>query len=89
MISKIHSTYLFTMYVCALSLSPLPKPLRQWLQPPPVRNHTETRQKIVRQRQINNLLTALVGALCSNAAAGKSISNSNKNSPLVREHAEP
>jgi hypothetical protein len=38
---------------------------------PPVGNHTETRQKIVRQWQKNNLLTALVGAFCSDAAAEK------------------
>ena len=55
----------------ALSLSPLLKSHKQWLRPPPVGNHTETRRKIVRQQQKNNLLTAVVGALHSNAAAKK------------------
>ena len=55
----------------ALSLSLLPKPHRQWLQPPPVRNHTKTRWKIVRLRQKNNLLTAVVGLLRSDATAKK------------------
>ena len=59
------------MYACALSLSPLPKPTRQLLRPPLVGNHTKTRQKMLRQRQKNNLLTAVVGALCSDAAAEK------------------
>ena len=66
--------YLFIYHVrvqTALSLSPLPKPHRQWLRPPPVGNHTETRRKIVRQQQKNNLLTAVVGALRSDAAAEK------------------
>ncbi len=56
---------------------------------PPCRKSHQNKTKNVETAAKNKFLTAVVAALCSDAAAEKNMSNSDKNSQLVRELAEP